>query len=277
MEVFMRPAYQSNQCYRYSTVSCWETVNTQVITETTVALTVNGKTWLSFSCTPTNLDALAVGFLFNEGFIQSCDEIAVVEVCKRGTSVDVWLTKSVARPENWQRTSGCTGGLTTASETIRTGPITDDQKISPKVLLDCMEQLLQTQELYRETGGVHSSALSDGQQIRVWAEDIGRHNTIDKLAGRVLLDGLQIQPVILITTGRISSEMLQKAARLGAAAVVSRTSPTSQSITMAKQLGITLIGYARRDRFLIYSHPGRLSSIPSGEQAPLPGGIPPDC
>ncbi len=276
----MPPAYQiiTNQRYRIS--SGWETVETSLIREAAVTLTVNGKPWLSFACTPTDLDALAAGFLYNEGVIQSAGEIAILEVCKQGTSVDIWLHKPVERPLYWQRTSGCTGGLTSGHTMDRLAgliPVTAlDKPIEPAALLRCMDQLLQSQELYRETGGVHTSAISDGQAIRVRAEDIGRHNTFDKLAGRVLLDGIQVHPMIVVTTGRISSEMLQKSARLGAAAVVSRTSPTSQSVAMAEQMGIILVGYARRDGFLVYAHAGRLASIPAGAQAPLPEENPPD-
>ncbi len=260
----MQPTRQIHQCYRYSdSTSIWESEDTPVITEATVTLNVNGTTWLSFACTPTNLDALAAGFLFNEGFIARQDEIAILEVCKQGTHVDVWLKKSIERPENWQRTSGCTGGLTAASEQKIAVPVLGHQKISPSDLLHCMDLLTRSQDLYREAGGVHSSAICDGQEIRVWVEDIGRHNTIDKLAGRMLLEGIQVQPIILITTGRISSDMLQKAARLGAEVVVSRTSPTTQSVALAEQSGITLVGYARRDQFLVYSHPARLESQPT--------------
>jgi FdhD protein len=277
MEIYMQPTRQAHQCYQYQdAVSKWETVDSSVITETTVALHVNGKNWLSFACSPSDLDALAAGFLFNEGFIQRKDEIALIEVCKQECNIDVWLNKSIERPESWQRTSGCTGGFTTAGDQNSTVLALGEQTIAPSILLECMEQLLRSQSLYREAGGVHSSAICDAHGVRVVTEDIGRHNTIDKLAGRALLDDIQVDPLILITTGRVSSDMLQKAARLKAAVVVSRTSPTTQSVALAEQFGITLVGYARRDRFLVYSHPARLGAIPTGEQAPQPGENPQD-
>ncbi len=129
------------------------------------------------------------------------------------------------------------------------------------MLLQAMEHLLQSQEVYRDTGGIHSSALSDGQQILFQAEDIGRHNTLDKIAGQMLLAEQSVETGVLMTTGRVSSEMLQKSARLKAAVVISRTSPTSQSIALAQQLGLTLIGYARRSQFRVYTHPERLSGF----------------
>jgi len=122
-----------------------------------------------------------------------------------------------------------------------------------------VELLFESQSLYRETGGVHTSALSDGEQILVAAEDIGRHNTLDKIAGLCLMNNVWPQTRILITTGRISSEMLQKAAQLAAPILISRTSPSSLSIEMAERYGITLIGYARKHRFNVYSNKQRIT------------------
>lgn len=245
---------------RYKSGSGWEEADTHVITETSVDLSVNGEPWLSFACTPQALDALAVGFLYNEGFIQGREEIATVDICAQETLVDVWLYHALVRPTAWRRTSGCTGGFTTTGSEETAQKPWDGTPVAPGTLLACMEQLLQTQELYREAGGVHTSAISDGQTIRLQADDIGRHNTLDKLAGLMLLGGLRIQPLIILTTGRVSSEMLQKAARMGADVVMSRTSPTSQSVALAEQAGITLVGYARRNGFQVYAHPERLAA-----------------
>jgi FdhD protein len=123
-----------------------------------------------------------------------------------------------------------------------------------------VDGLFESQALYRETGGVHTSALSDGEQIVLVAEDIGRHNTLDKIAGLCLMKNIWPDTRILITTGRISSEMLQKAARLRAPILISRTSPSSLSIEMAERYGITLIGYARRNRFNVYSNSQRIQT-----------------
>ncbi len=260
------PADLPIRCLRYSLSSGWGAMDGLVIGEATVSLTVNGEVWLSFTCTPQHLDALAVGFLFNEGIIQKAEEIAAIDVCPKGSNVDVWLRRSVPRPTEWLRTSGCTGGVTTVHSMVSSPIETKNEQISPEALLSLMDQLLESQELYHEAHGVHCSALSDGQKLHLTAEDIGRHNTLDKLAGRVLLENIRISPVIVLTTGRVSSEMLQKSARLSALAVVSRTSPTSMSVAMADSLGITLVGYARRSGFTVYTHPERLfesEAVPS--------------
>lgn len=248
------------RCYRYQQSVGWEPFDIHVVTEASVALDVNGENWLTFTCTPSNLDALAAGFLFNEKIIQTRDEIAVLDVCRQETHVDVWLNHPVKRPERWQRTSGCTGGVTAIVEEAALDMVPAGAQISPQAVLDGMAQLFQIQELYRETRGIHSSALSDGEKILLQMEDIGRHNTLDKLAGRMLITGLATQPVMLLTTGRVSSEMLQKSARMGVQVVVSRTSPTSASIQIAERTGITLVGYARHSHMIVYTHPNRLNS-----------------
>jgi FdhD protein len=125
-------------------------------------------------------------------------------------------------------------------------------------VMEMVEKLFESQELYRDTGGVHTSALSDGNRIVFAADDIGRHNTLDKIAGMCLMQNVWPENRILITTGRISSEMLQKAAQLNAPILISRTSPSSLSIEMAQRYGITLIGYARKHRFNVYSNGQRI-------------------
>lgn len=235
-------------------------VQADVIIERPVSLTVNGEVWLTFRCTPVDLEEMGIGFLFNEGIINSMEEVASARVCPSGDNLDVWLHHAAEKPLRWERTSGCSGGMTGLDYNQVERPVLNGQTVRPEQINQMIVELFDRQDLYRLTGGVHTSALSDGTRLHVVAEDIGRHNTLDKIAGHCLMEGIQLQQRILLTTGRISSEMLQKSARLGAAVVVSRTSPSSLSIEMAERLGITLIGYARRNRFNIYSYPERIAS-----------------
>ena len=258
---------QDNKPIRYQQYRSgrWEAIDRGVILEAPVSLTVNGEVWLTFMCTPTDLEFLAAGFLFNEGVIGSREEIASIRVCPTNDNVDVWLKHGAIQPRQWKRTSGCTGGMTSVDEESAKPVIKNGVALSPDQVSALIDQLFEAQQLYREVGGVHTSMLTDGQEIRVMGEDIGRHNSLDKIAGRCLLADIEPGMKILVTTGRISSEMLQKSARIGAAIVISRTSPSSLSIEMAERLGITLIGYARRDRFNLYTHPGRIRSLPEKE------------
>ena len=248
---------QSSQTLRYR-AGKWETLGTGVIAETPVTLSVNGHLWLTFMCTPTDLEALAVGFLFNEGVIKSTEELELVKVCPTGENVDIWLKGSVEQPQEWRRTSGCTGGATAVPLDKVHPEIKDGLLLDPPMVQSLVKILGDAQVLYREVGGVHTSILTDGEGVVISAEDVGRHNSLDKIAGRCLLDNIQLGRKILVTTGRISSEMIQKAARIGAAVVISRTSASSLSVNLAEKWGITLIGYARHEQFIIYTHPERV-------------------
>jgi FdhD protein len=237
-----------------------DAIEGNTIVETPVSLTVNGQVWTTFMCTPVHLEALMVGFLFNEGMIDRMDEVEDVRICEHGDNVDVWLAHEAPKPDNWTRTSGCTGGVTAVASIERPQPVTvsDEFNLSPDQINRLVEMLFEVQELYRETGGVHTSALSDGDKVILSAEDIGRHNTLDKIAGLCLMENIWPEKRVLVTTGRISSEMLQKAVRMGAKIIASRTSPSSLSIALAEAWGITLIGYARRTRFNLYATPERI-------------------
>jgi FdhD protein len=238
----------------------WETLDTETIVETPVSLTVNGEVWITFMCTPVQLQALSVGFLYNEGIIEKMDEVLDVRVCEHGDNVDVWLNHDAQQPTSWKRTSGCTGGVTGVDLLAKPEiSFNDNQpKALPETIMKLVEMLFEVQSLYRKTGGVHTSALSNGENILIYAEDIGRHNTLDKIAGLCLMEKVWPETRILITTGRISSEMLQKAARLNAPILISRTSPSSLSIEMAERYGITLIGYASKHCFNVYSNSQRV-------------------
>jgi len=237
-----------------------EEVDSNTIVETPVSLTLNGEVWTTFMCTPVHLEALMVGFLFNEGVIDSMEEVVDVRICEHGDNVDVWLAHEAPKPDSWTRTSGCTGGVTAVASIERPQPVSvsEDFRLLPSQINRLVEMLFDSQELYSQTGGVHTSALSDGDQVILSAEDIGRHNTLDKIAGMCLMGNIWPERRILITTGRISSEMLQKGVRMGAKVVASRTSPSSMSIELAEAWGITLIGYARRNRFNLYAAPERI-------------------
>jgi FdhD protein len=239
------------------------TIDAGVVAEAEVTLSVNGAAWLSFLCTPIDLEALAVGFLHNEGLLASRAEIESVRVCGLGDTVEVVLTHAVERPLHWRRTSGCAGGMTADPTSVqRVAPATIANGglcLSPARIMGLIGQLFEAQDLYRIAGGVHTSLLSDGEKTVVCVEDIGRHNTFDKIVGHCLLEEVAPAHRILLTTGRISSEMLQKAARFDAAFVISRSSPTSLAVELAERSGVTLIGYASRDRFTVYAHGERIA------------------
>jgi FdhD protein len=243
--------------------SSYHLVEGRVIVEHPVSLSVNGKIWVTFMCTPTDLDALALGFLFNEEIIDSFEDVKNVEVHTNSHLVEVWLNKDVEKPSDWRITSGCTGGVTAITQKFQNSKnhSVDGLQVTSGEVISLAKKLIEHQGLHQQVGGVHASALSDGRELLIVCEDIGRHNTVDKVIGKILIDNVQVNRKVLLTTGRISSEMLQKAVRIGTTLLISLTSPTSLSIEMAEETGITLIGYARGRKFNIYSHPQRIIDL----------------
>ena len=225
----------------------------EVVQEAPVTVYVNGRELITFLCTPHNLRYLVLGFLYLEGLISGLDEVALLRVCDEEEMVEVRLTRDVELPTRRVLTSGCGGGTTFADLSAQTGQIDSTLKVTPAQILGLMRRLYRKAELYRTTGGVHTSALSDGQKLLVVASDVGRHNTLDKIQGQCLLGGIDTRDRILLTTGRLSAEMLNKAARMQSPILVSRTSPTDLAVEMAKAWDITLIGYARGGRMHVYS------------------------
>jgi FdhD protein len=234
-----------------------ESADGKIIVERRVSLFVNGHLWLTFMCTPIDLDALAVGFLFTEGVLTQQSDLREVLIHPEGHMVEVWLNKEAAKPENWRFTSGCAGGVVSADKTIAKVPMEQVAHTAEEVI-KIATTILAHKGLHENVGGVHTSAVFEDTVPVILCEDIGRHNTLDKLAGRMFLEQVSGKNKVIATSGRISSEMLQKAASMGVGMVISRTSPTSLSIQLAEEYQITMVGYARGRKFRLYAHPERI-------------------
>ncbi|NOZ06310.1 MAG: formate dehydrogenase accessory sulfurtransferase FdhD [Chloroflexi bacterium] len=226
----------------------------EVIDEVPLSLYINGQEWVTLMCTPTGLKDLVLGFLVAEGVVRSLEDVKLLDITHRGQVADVWLNDGgVTLPQRRIVTSGCGGGVTFADLAVTREPIRSQKRVSLDQVFELMHQLNEAAILYRRSQGVHTSALSDGKRLLATAEDVGRHNTLDKLRGYALQQGIPTGDTILLTTGRISSEMLQKAADMGSSIVISRTSPTSLSLELARAWNVTLIGYVRGRRLRVYT------------------------
>jgi FdhD protein len=244
----------------------WKDVEAEVIAEGSLTIFVNGRELASLMCTPRDPLQLSLGFLANEGFIQSLAEVEIAHICGSGACADLWLTHAIpAELPHKTTTSGCSGGLTFADLTASIAPPSKERCINPEKLGELIVRLQDQDSLYARARGVHTSALSDGEALVVIAEDIGRHNTLDRLRGECLLRGIDPAGMILLSTGRISSEMIYKAALMGCPIVASRTSPTSLSVTLARAWEITLCGYLRRSRMNVYACPERLAGFQTSQ------------
>jgi FdhD protein len=239
----------------------WQAVEAEVIEEGILTIFVNGEELATIMCTPRDPLQLALGFIANEELIRSMDEVEIAHICSLGTCTDLWLSHTIRdRPRRKIITTGCSGGLTFADLAAYQDPVQSGLTIDPTRIGELIARLQEQDSLYARARGVHTSALSDGERLIVVAEDIGRHNTLDRLRGECLRQGIDPGGLILLSTGRISSEMIHKAVKMGCPVVASRTSPTSISVGLAREWNITLCGYVRRNRMNVYSHPERLVS-----------------
>lgn len=236
----------------------WQPVESEVIEEVSLCLQVNGSPWFGMMCSPLMQRELAVGFLFNEGIIKNRSQVADVTLNHAESCAEVWLSFNIDKPQAVSRTTGCGGGLTLAEEEGLLEPIQSDLQLEPELLFQNFRKLQVPDGLYSRARGVHAAGLARDDEMIVAVEDVGRHNALDKLAGYCLLNDIATHDLVLYSTGRISSEMLKKAVRMGCPIVASRTSPTSMSLEGAERWGVTLVGYARRGSMRVYSHPERL-------------------
>ncbi|MEM8861274.1 MAG: formate dehydrogenase accessory sulfurtransferase FdhD [Chloroflexota bacterium] len=236
-------------------------ISSEIVDEALACISLNGEEIGNFMCSPNQLELLALGFLANEGIIQSMDEVHHIHLAKSGLCADVWLhDTSVTKPEKTVITAGCGAGITFDDLSERHDPLEIDPSFSVTQvqLSNLMRQMHLGATLYQRSRGIHTAALADLDKIILQVEDIGRHNCIDKLRGLALKEGIETKGKILLSSGRISSEMANKARVLGTPIVLSRTSPTSLSVALAESWNMTLVGYLRQNRMRIYTHAGRI-------------------
>lgn len=236
----------------------WTRADGEVIGEAVITINVNGEELVSLMATPDQQTELALGFLLNEGLMKDPTDLDHVHVSEDGCCVDVWLHKAIKIPEKRVITSGCGGGVTFEPLGDKMAQVNADLRLKPEELFEMFRRLHFPDSLHARARGVHTSGLTDGERILVLAEDVGRHNTIDKIVGICIEKDIQTTGTALLATGRISSEMLHKGVRMGCPIIASRNSPTSLSVKMAEAAGITLVGYARRGVLRAYTHPHRL-------------------
>jgi FdhD protein len=226
-----------------------------VVREMLLDVVVDGRPVVSIACTGIHLRELTAGFLKQEGLIENAGDIRDMRFSSDRVEV---LTSGVAGP-----------AIPTAAKTIGSSgsrgrrslqPVGRKKTIGPsgpgldaQMILRLMDALLGATVIHERTRGTHCSALAAAQGILAAREDIGRHNTIDMLCGWALLEGLDLAGKILLTTGRVSSEIVSKAWRMGIPVIVSHSAATSRAVKLAESLGIAVVGYVRGGKFIVYA------------------------
>ena len=228
-------------------------VAAEVVREQPLTIYVDGEKFLTLLCSPMMLDELVLGYLWMEKVIAGREDVVGLEVSAVDGRADVRLAAPVTLPTERILTSGCGGGITFRIDHRLFPRLRSSLVVRPAQLADGMKELFKAAAHYQKSRGIHGAALLDGARLLVVAEDVGRHNAVDKVKGRALLEGIETRDRILLSTGRISSEMLLKAARMGVPVVASRTSPTEMAVALAEQLNITVCGYVRSDTLNLYA------------------------
>ena len=232
--------------------------------ESRVMVMLNDVEVVSLMCSPTSLDCLAVGYLFAEGLIDCKEDVEAVDVDEKGEAVRV-IARSRTPPhgsENVPLIAASGGRESTAAdfaERMRRLKSNSQITITPDSVQTLMKDFLGKSKGFERTGAIHSAALCNADRVLVFHEDIGRHNAIDKVVGQSMLEGISMDDGILVTSGRISAEILVKTARCGAPIVMSKSAPTDLAATLASDAGIAVIGFARGQRMNIYSNAWRIT------------------
>ena len=238
-----------------------------------IPLVVNSSEIAVFQLTNADLEDWAYGYLFSEGFINDPDEIENIHINEESGSIHVTLRTDFNEEQFFSKkkhyTAGCGRGVTFFSMTDVKNfqKVTSAKSYQLSYLLKKRSEFAQMSEMYLETGGMHGAAIVDADGQVTIREDIGRHNAVDKIIGHALRKRLQPDRLLLLTTGRVSYEMLSKAAKFGFAVIGSRTAATKQAVQLAKFLNIEVIGYLRGKMAVIYTTAGRVHNDVSEEHA----------
>jgi FdhD protein len=225
-----------------------------------IKLTVNGREIATLVASPHELRFLVAGFLRTQGFVHEIGDFLTMGVCDDSGEASVRIRGELPERLTPVLTSGCGAGISFSFNAGPPIPVPSGITFSPEAVFSMMREMSNLSERYGRHGGIHSAAVSDGSRILLHAEDLGRHNTIDRLAGQALFSGVDLAGTLLLTSGRVSSEMAAKAASLGTALIASRTSPTDMAVRICCQAGIGLIGYVRGESFRIAACPERIQT-----------------
>ncbi len=226
--------------------------------ERPVRLVVNGREIATLVASPHELRFLVVGFLRTQGFVRSMDDFLALGVCEDSGEACVRIRGELPERLTPVLTSGCGTGISFTLAAGPARPVPPDVRFSADAIFAMTGAMARLSKRYGRHGGIHSAAVSDGAQILFHAEDLGRHNTIDRLAGQAIFSGADLAGRLLLTSGRVSSEMAAKAASLGVALIASRTSPTDMAVRICSEAGIGLVGYVRSTSFRIAACPERI-------------------
>jgi len=239
-----------------------------VVNEGQLTIFLNGQKVVTLSCTPKEEKYLALGYLLSEGIVKDRGEIKRVVSYPEREEVRVFTKREVKLSGDFLQTavltSGCGKGKSFKS-LEKINPLEDillnfDFSLTPSEILSLMRKFDSKSTLFKRTAGVHGAALADREKILLFAEDIGRHNAVDKVLGKALMKRIILKDKLILSSGRISSDLLVKVWRAGLSLICSRSAPTGKALDLAKNLGVTVVGFVRGRRMNVYTYPARIAT-----------------
>ncbi|HOZ29373.1 MAG TPA: formate dehydrogenase accessory sulfurtransferase FdhD [Bacteroidales bacterium] len=251
----IRPESGTRQIIRYKNGNKTLTEDI-IVTETNFNISVQCEVVGTITCTPSHTKELTVGYLVTSGIVSKNNKLIHLEYIEGKKKYDVSLeNNNILKEKEFSvfKPLGCGSGESIFIKIENSTEEYPQISIKQKEISELMKEFNKTSDLFRETGGVHSAALASQSGIIVFMEDIGRHNAVDKVVGALYLNKQDISDKVLLTSGRISSEIVVKSIYAGIQIIISRSAPTLKAIELAENNNITLIGFARADNFNIYS------------------------
>jgi len=245
-----------------------ENTTEQVVVEKALTIFLNGKEFATLVYTPSQEKELVLGFLCSEGIIRHKEQLKKINIDKReGIAwVDTQGEETLSENLFLKRylTSCCGKGRSSfyfANDARLARKVDSQLRVTPQEISHYIKLLEEGSELFQRTGGVHEGAFASEGSLDYYAEDIGRHNVLDKLYGHAFIEGLDISQKVIVFSGRISSEILLKAAKMGCPILVGVSAPTDLALKLAEELGVTVVGFARQNRMNIYTCPQRITLL----------------
>jgi FdhD protein len=235
-----------------------QSLEDSIAIETKIKILVNDIEIISLSATPLHIKELVVGYILTENIIKENFCPQEIEIIEEKEEIKVKIYSAGPLNLNGKTlTSGCMSSFSFINELPES--YKDNFKIEIENLFLLFKDFQKKSELYKSTGCVHYAGLAEKEKIIFLAEDIGRHNAVDKVIGYAFLNKIPLKDKILLISGRISSEMVLKTGRWKIPIIVSKSAPTSLAIELAEKIGLTIIGFLRGNRCNIYTHPYRLN------------------
>lgn len=237
-----------------------------IVTEHAVTIIINDKEFMTIVCTPEYIEDMVIGFLAAEKVIGKFQDIKQIRTASDAKFVYIETEKAFPFYEQLHSKryiSSCCGvgrqGFVFANDVLTAKKMTEkNQFLKPEHCFHLMNELEKTASVFQKTGGVHNAALCDSTGVVLARMDIGRHNALDKIYGYCLKHKISVRDKVIAFSGRISSEILLKVAKIGCEIILSKSAPTARALDLADELGITTVGFIRGGTFNVYTHPERI-------------------